>query len=225
MEIKNNLFLNNTNGGSGYYDSSNVTIFELDTLRYDHNWSEHPFYKDVYSTATTSIFCPSDTTTNIIGSTPGFVSPTLTNSVTESALPPANFSLLASSPCINMGDISGITPDSLDYARNARIYGSYIDIGACEYSPVAGALYTSAGPIAENNLITYPNPASGTLYVFTSEAKGAISLQDVSGKTILEQRVFAPQTPINIQPLPAGTYFVVWHHGNGGNTIQKVIKE
>ena len=63
----------------------------------------------------------------------------------------------------------------------------------------------------------YPNPTTGTIYL--SEPAN-ISLSDLSGKLLLEQK---NTNQLDISTLPAGMYFL--HFGENNNQIVKVIKE
>ena len=75
--------------------------------------------------------------------------------------------------------------------------------------------------ITDNNeskaLMFYPNPTTGTIYL---SAPGNISLSDLSGKLLLEQK---NTNQLDISTLPAGMYFL--HFGEINQHTFKVIKE
>ena len=223
MKIKNNIFFGNTTNGMSSVASPNVVAFTNASIEYDHNWIESSpgFNLNVAGTFTIT----GDTTTNIQGSNPGLVSPTSTSNVSESAID-SNFGLLPSSPCINMGDTAGFTPDSVDFAGNPRLRSGRIDIGAFEFdSTLYYALYTPIRLVEAKKMSIYPNPASSILSVFTSGAKGAIVILDVSGRSIQEKTVVTTLTAFDISTLPRGIYFVVWNTGSNSKEVQKVVIE
>ncbi len=218
--IRNNIFFGNTEGAYTSAASCNVkAITNYARFDYTHNWIENFTNHELYLPGIGNTLL-GDTTTNIIGTNPGLFAPTLTSSVTESALL-SNFGLLASSPCINRGDTAGIGADPVDYYGHVRISGSTIDIGACEWQSTLGII----GSVPDLLLNVYPNPATNTLFISTPKNNGTIALLDLSGRKMAEKNVSNTITTIDIQMLPRGIYFAVWNDGNGEKAVQKVVVE
>lgn len=224
VKIKNNVFYNNISTIMLPTDTMNLWVGSADSFEYTNNWTQRPFYHDFYN-AGFSYYLTGDTGTNIIGTSPGLIAPTITPNVTESALS-ANFNLLPTSPCIDKGDTSGASPYSVDYAGNIRIFGSRIDIGAYEYNPTEFAtLNTNFISQPTKSLLIYPNPATSIIFFSTPEQKGTIELQDISGKQVAIKQVTNTLTSFDIHTLPRGIYFAVWNDGNGAKSVQKVVME
>jgi hypothetical protein len=202
--FKNNLFFGNvTTSDSNALNTPDLSGGSTTTIEYDHNWSQHStsFSLDLG----TGFTITGDTTTNINGSTPLMVSPTLTANVTESALS-SNFSLQSSSPCVDAGDTTGAYVYATDYAGNTRIMGSHIDIGAFEFSP--GTLHTpSAAPI-HAYVTLYPNPATSVINIAAPYKISEVSITDMLGRIVLQQENNATQVQVNVSTLPSGVYVV-----------------
>ena len=47
-----------------------------------------------------------------------------------------DFHLLSSSPCVDAGDDTAVTPNEIDLDGQPRIYGSHVDMGAYEFGPI-----------------------------------------------------------------------------------------
>ncbi len=252
--IRNNIFWGNISDGPLYNNVDvNLSAFNVVNLKYDHNWMPRSFCNDFEIDTfpgypQTQINMLSDTTTNIIGSDPGFVMPTLTPNYTESAFT-ADFSLLPTSTCINKGIDTAVVAGSADFAGKNRIQDT-VDIGAFEF----GAL-TTPGPspsvamdtiikhccniiirypppadptqikkAVQRELNIYPNPATNLLFISCPEAKGTLSLVNVTGSKITEKPVNSNLTFFDIHTMPRGIYFAVWNH-DGEKTTQQIIVE
>ncbi len=227
--VKNNILRNNisTYLSGPLFRTDKVGVYfwgnTSDTLTYDNNWAEQAPDYDIYDGTTLGYTFIGDVTTNIVGTDPGLVAPTLTCTDTENAAI-ANFALQSTSPCVNMGDTLGITVPPFDYAGNYRISGSAIDIGAYEYG--SGHLPLRTPPaVVENKMVVYPNPANNMLFVAIPAANGKIQLFDITGKMIAEQNVTTLQTTFNIHNFPRGIYIAIWTDGTGTKATQKVIVE
>jgi len=222
VRIINNLFLNNVS--TTYYTSSpDVYSIQCDTVLFEHNWIQRAFCQDFWTDGLTAGYLIGDTTTNIIGTSPSLVAPTLTASPTESALT-ADFHLFAPSFCINQGDNSIIGAGDMDYAGNARIWNGTVDIGAYEYGshPLSVAPVKSA---MQQQIVVYPNPATSSITINTPEARGTITIMDISGKILLTKEVCNTTTLVDISTISRGLYFVSWK--NNGTTVatKKLIVE
>ena len=225
VKVKNNLFYGNiTTNFALPNPHANLEISSGDTIEYEYNWTENPFYTDNINVGFGYNFLLGDTTKNIIGTDPRMVSPTSSAGVTVNAST-SNFFLLPASPCIDAGDTTGAAPYSVDYARNTRIYGSRIDIGAFEFNPTAYATLNTNIPVPEKTISVYPNPANNIIFVSVPGAKGKIELQDISGKQIIGKNVTNTLTSFDIHALPRGIYFAIWNDGSGSKTAQKILVE
>ena len=217
--VRNNIFYGDTitNPGSPYISPA-VCGTQNGHIQYDHNWQQGSTLSNLHLGG---IFTMSgDSTTNIIGTVPGLVAPTTTSSVSEMATS-GDFSLMTISPCIDKGDTVGLICDSFDYVGNSRIYGSHIDIGAFEYHPVTTAIQNLSATSVRLNV--YPNPATNTVFISTTSADGMLYLQDISGRTILEQKITNTVTSIDIHSIPCGIYIAAWISGTGGTHVQKIV--
>jgi hypothetical protein len=73
-----------------------------------------------------------------------------------------------------------------------------------------------------NNIFVYPNPASNTLNYTTNASIESVSLYDMSGRFVKSAN--ANNSYVNIEELPAGTYFIHFL-GQGLDNTQQFIKE
>ena len=218
VTIKNNIFYGNVNTNTSY-NNSDIAGNTNGNIEYDHNWTQYPFYEDINIMGGPSF--SGDTSTNVIGLDPALIAPTLTANITESAVT-ANFALLSTSPCINMGDTVNTNPDSVDYAGNPRIIGTAIDIGAYEFDPyleVANNLTTKQA------IEVYPNPSVNILFISIPTPKGIIAIQDISGNVVAQKQVTSTLTTFDIHAFSRGIYFAVWNDGNGSKSVQKIVVE
>jgi hypothetical protein len=121
------------------------------------------------------------------------------NMVTFSAFVNPNLS------CIEVDDVAW---SNSNWANNINATASF-------------SLNCSGAGISDINeskaLMFYPNPTTGTIYL---SEPGNISLSDLSGKLLLEQK---NTNQLDISALPAGMYFL--HFIENNNQIVKVIKE
>jgi hypothetical protein len=220
INIRNNIFYGNTGGNGDLVGSSNGLV------TFEHNWLSNPLYRAIslYGYDSVSSYTrrtDGDTLSNIIGTDPLMVAPTLTSGVAESALG-ANFALQLSSPCINMGDTAGLFIDSVDYMLVGRVSGWAIDIGAFEVHPLSelgtGAVSNVALPVA-----TYPNPTQGIINVQTPETGGTITVTGMDGRTVAVLSVVTTNTKIDLQEQPKGNYIVSWISAKGIKTAKKIV--
>ncbi|MCW3122817.1 MAG: parallel beta-helix repeat-containing protein [Flavipsychrobacter sp.] len=221
ITIKNNVFYGNVEDTTiGTPTPAIQAYFTGTTFKYEYNWAQYPtkYELDLLGTYTLT----GDTTTNIVGINPGMISPTPAAKLgTDATL--ARFALSATSPCIDKGDTTGTIIEAKDYAGNARIYGTKIDIGASEYSPF-NALDLTYTP-AEKQVDIYPNPVKGIVYVTTPEAKGQISMIDLSGKLLQLVTVTNTSSMLDVHTTAPGIYFIVWTNDGSPKEIQKVVVE
>jgi predicted outer membrane repeat protein len=224
LTIRNNIFYGNT--VSSITPSRDIYIIALSKLYLscDHNWMQKGVGDNTFfmCSATGSVLIVGDTSDNFIGVNPGLNNPTHTADVNESAWN-ADFSLVASSQCIN----SGVVVPNIgyaDYANNYRIFGTTIDIGAYEYGsnpfPLIAPL---ANPAKPANIVAYPNPASNLLFVTTAEVNGTLQLLDISGRQVAEQKVSTTTTAFDIHSIARGVYLAAWTNPGGEVQVQRVI--
>ncbi|MGE4346759.1 MAG: T9SS type A sorting domain-containing protein [Flavobacteriaceae bacterium] len=93
------------------------------------------------------------------------------------------------------------------------------------------ASYTSGGSASVQEITTaeiklYPNPAKDVFYIETPELSENTSVQlfDLSGKLLLEQKITANQTAIDIQGLNSGVYLVKTTNNQGTSTQKLIVK-
>lgn len=180
--IKNNIIYNNRKEGTG--ELSNICETGPGgggTMLFEHNWLQRPLFLElgIWSSSTVHL---GDTLTNVIGTIPGFVAPTLTCLYTESALA-ANFGLLNSSHCINTGDSTGTLPYTTDYNNIDRVKGTVIDIGACEFNSFCPEIISGITDICAGGVTTLSHSVSGgtwssansPMYVTVNAATGTVT--------------------------------------------------
>jgi hypothetical protein len=221
VRIKNNLFYHNEYSTMDSNYNQSLWLQAVDTMEFDHNWIEQPFYLNTWFGSVDTLVLKGDTLTNVIGITPNMVNPTLSTDVAEDATS-ANFGLLPTSACIDKGDISNINVGQYDYLGNPRIYGNKIDIGAFEYNPTLEIIGQSS---TTTSLQAYPNPAVNVLFISTPQAKGLLQIRDISGRVILEKSVINVLTSFDVKSIARGVYFATWITDNSENAVQKVILE
>jgi hypothetical protein len=214
ISIKNNIITGNTSTAG----SESIYAYGNSTLSFGHNYIDNSFCQFVYA-PTVVLSVPSDTLTNIIGTTAGMVAPTLTSSVTDNALL-ADFRLLATSPCINHGDNSVIISGATDLLGNPRVMGGTVDLGSYEY------IFPLHTPVVdEREISVYPNPATNYICVSTPQAKGILCLRDITGRVVAQQQVAGTHTYFETQPLQKGVYTISWKNGADTKSVQEVVIE
>jgi hypothetical protein len=215
--IKNNIFRNNKSDSTSLITNT-IYAVNYDSLDCSNNWFEQSVRQSVLAVAG---WFTTDTSTNIIGGNPGMVAPTTTNSFTEDATI-ADFSLLASSVCVNNGDCASIYCGGPDYPGNSRVSGSNVDIGAFEYG--AGPYNPSLGLalIAAPEMQLAPNPATDIVYLTLTEGSGTVTISDISGKTLITHNVTAKSVQLPINTLSNGLYLVQWNI-NGTKTAARLV--
>jgi hypothetical protein len=200
--LKNNIFFGNsaTMGGP----INDVMLLSANTLKYDYNWSEYPFYL----TVSMNLAIPNigDTSHNIVGSNPNLAQPTLTNSYFDDALF-KNFNLtVASTGCINTGDTVGAFMSATDYLGNARYQGNKIEIGAFETDKMSPENVSIIEDIVEN---VAPNPFYESFQLnLKKEGVYTLKVSDMFGKQILEKKFSGRQTVVNLPHLSKGIYLL-----------------
>lgn len=110
-----------------------------------------------------------------------------------------DFHLQASSPCIDMVDF----PDDIktDYDSLPRPKGVRSDMGAFEYA--------LTDPVSEDHdIIIYPNPASGVLYIVAPDEDNLITIYDLTGKKVYRSFPAQKKTKIELYHIMNGVYFV-----------------
>jgi endonuclease/exonuclease/phosphatase family metal-dependent hydrolase len=70
----------------------------------------------------------------------------------------------------------------------------------------------------------FPNPAQSHIWVQTEEA-GRLEIWSVSGRLLKAERILSGgNLPVSVSDLPAGVYFVRFHH-SGGQAVKKLVKQ
>ncbi|MDX1407938.1 MAG: T9SS type A sorting domain-containing protein, partial [Saprospiraceae bacterium] len=80
-------------------------------------------------------------------------------------------------------------------------------------------------PDASDDVIVYPNPAAGILYVALPESSrfpATVNLYNASGQIVLTQAANATDVRLDISHCPSGTYFLELHSGRD-RMVQKVV--
>lgn len=226
--IKNNLFY--SKAAAGNVDSTNY-IFALSeviyspppTVKIENNFFPNNFSLNVGSQIDQWSLPPNFTgnlSTNKYGLNPGMLLPTANNNYTVDATV-ANFQLAPSSMCIDQGNTVSCLPLAIDYAGNARVTGSNIDIGAFEYKPadVTGINKSNL----DLNILLYPNPTKDVLNIRLNDgANTEITIYSTLGNSVFKSTYFGSQIKLDLKDLPKGVYFINVLQ-NDKSYIQKVM--
>ncbi len=141
-----------------------------------------------------------------------------------------NFGLKSTSPAIDAGKDVGAT---LDFFGTSVPYGNAPDIGLKEAQQsrnVTGLTDNIEDMTVSDGPVVYPNPTDGIIqvsYNMSSTADMEIIIRDISGRTVLMDRISGGystyQTEIDIAAQPTGVYLVFFNI-LGKSYLQKVIK-
>ncbi len=224
VSIKNNLFHNNkVSDGVNPDKLQNIALGWADTLEVANNCFQRSISAE-FPYASTSVNHWGDTLHNVISTSMEMVSPTLTYADTESALF-ADFSLLATSICINGGDSANCVASTSDYGNKPRYSGSAVDIGAYEYQQSA---FVSNSTNGENTFSLYPNPNNGVFTIRqTLTDMGAITIviRDLLGNEIVRKMIKFSNgiAQLEIPESSAGLYLAEIREGTIGVSNYKII--
>lgn len=131
-----------------------------------------------------------------------------------------DFTLQSTSPAIDAGTQTGITPYALDLAGNPRIYGSEIDLGAYEYQGSGGNNGVGIEEVNSTALILYPNPTTGIVNIKMNEAIKNVTVYNQMGKAVANYTT----NSFSIDQFPAGIYYVKIVNSQTQVT-QKIVKK
>lgn len=136
---------------------------------------------------------------------------------------------------INVGDVvkdiftSGVNNGMVLKLKTEQYYRNVV-FGATENPdpskrPTLTVTYTvpttAVEPIAETSFTVYPNPTNNTITVTGGEGNTAISILDATGREVLFEANYGFNTPLNIEGLAPGVYYL---RVNNSKTI-KLVKE
>ena len=136
---------------------------------------------------------------------------------------------------IGMVDATGITTYSAQLSpQNTLSFTTFgLDINKELYiaSISTGVIYkvvdTSLGidDFSKSNISLYPNPATNTVSITTSSSSFPLqlSVMDLSGKTILQNKLQAETTTINVSNLQTGLYLVTTEDSSGAKSTSKLM--
>jgi photosystem II stability/assembly factor-like uncharacterized protein len=122
---------------------------------------------------------------------------------------PAGYNLYRNGLKLNASPITGLVYDDLDVTSGQYTYcvkALYMD-GESEASCATVDVAVGIGEHARITLSVYPNPASEQITVQTDYTV-EFQIVDFSGMTVMQGRVSAPQTILNIRQLRAGVYML-----------------
>lgn len=215
IHIKNNIFHNNVNLTDP--TAASIYVVASTNIQFDYNYINRALATEMFKASGTFIGA---TTHNIVGTTPGLTAPTTATGASIDATV-ADFSLLATSACVDAGDSAGARCYATDYALATRVSGPKVDIGAYEKQKVNPINYV-ADQTAGTAITVFPNPASGSMLVQVPEAAGTLQITDIASRVVYTQSVTETAMGILLNNYIPGVYFVNWHNGNQ-TAIQKVL--
>ena len=200
--IKNNLFNGNSTPGST--DSLYaIGIYSAFKIQVDNNYLPTDYTHSVYGIGGFTQY--GDTLHNVIGNTPQLLAPTLNNAYTTDASI-SNFGISVNSPCVDKGDSTATNPLSTDYAGNSRISGLKIDIGA--YEVIKTAEWLNDFDNQAFDISMFPNPASSQINLLIPFSHSIISVNDMNGRSVLENSIGTNHPAIDISHWADGIYLV-----------------
>ena len=210
--VKNNIIYNNKIMGAMYgfpefmlADNNNYLI-DYNYLDKYVNESYVPFL------GSTLNFSMGDTSHNIVGVNPGLTNIPNDTGASTSALG-ADFSLLATSDCIDAGTQNGILVGAVDFIGNARIFNDVVDIGAIEFGSKPNSIISTA--IRSLPVTIYPNPCFDDLTVrFAKEREGKLEIVSSLGQIVktIELKTPQKQKTIDVADLPKGNYILIFRN-------------
>ncbi len=108
--------------------------------------------------------------------------------------------------------------------KNGKFTDNFSDYGVHLYKWNATATNSTLLETRSNAFPKiFPNPTSGKLHIlFSSAFNGKITLSDITGKVVLEKKIFSKDCSIDLSDLNNGIYFI--HTGADVNSWHKVIK-
>ena len=90
-------------------------------------------------------------------------------------------------------------------------------------------IYTGAGStgvknIAKDGVEIFPNPAADELTIsMDAGAYADFTVTNNLGQQLIEQKIIAAQTKVNLVNLPAGVYYITFR-GDNGTEVRKFVK-
>lgn len=76
------------------------------------------------------------------------------------------------------------------------------------YSSESNTPLSSATPLPKSEIIVYPNPTTQTLN-FSDGFEGDITIYDILGRRIFQQKVNANNQTVDVSHIPEGTYLTI----------------
>ncbi len=217
--IKNNLFFSKSPTNS--IDTVDcINIYACSKLLVENNYFPGAFYKNVKVNYMDSLL--GDSTSNLIGTTPGMVLPTANNSYTTNAFT-ANFKLLPNSPCINTGDTVKCMASTIDYAGLSRITAT-IEIGAYEFFELTTGI-SATNEKQNNQIAAYPNPTTNHININSEIQISKIEVVNAAGQLMYsENNIETSNKMFDLGTLSPGIYFLNIYSGNG-KAVKKIVKQ
>ncbi len=203
VRIRNNIISGNrtfTIAGNPS-DSIQISTVLNDTLILEYNFIETSGVVNILIDPTSQV--GGNQLSNILVSnlSAGLVAPT-TGAGDAFDATVADWHLIATSVCINMGTINLLEamPQPFDFYSAQRIVGNTIDIGAAESQIVNGIESTE-----KNSICTFPNPVTDFLYLNNTDSETEVSITDLLGNLIMNSKL---ENGFNVSELSSGIYLL-----------------
>ena len=106
------------------------------------------------------------------------------------------------------GSITAFTPVAFEPGMEIMPTETlYLDAWYALYNGTGGPVGI-AEHFSSEEFTVYPNPASGTVFIYTENISGQVSLMDLNGKILLAKQTEAGKTSLDLDDVPAGVYMV-----------------
>jgi hypothetical protein len=142
----------------------------------------------------------------------------------------SDFHLTDISPCINTGtpDVTGLDIPETDLDGNPRIQDLRIDMGVYEYTPSSSTSFEQLQDnLSDNNLLVFPNPTKGLLYLTVKEETMEdllVTITDMQGRLLFKEKLDCME-PDQVHSIHMDTFLPgVYMLKVNGRTI-RVVKE
>jgi hypothetical protein len=116
------------------------------------------------------------------------------------------FSAYMNNPDFEFGRYDMLLSDSI----TVDFLWEYLFSFAVGFGPYDGVGVTPAAT-ADHRSLLYPVPATSHVWIRSKEPMVEVQVYDAMGRMVLQEKNQAPDRPLNVEPLPHGTYYLRMH--------------